>query len=467
MSIQNLVNQARFTILLGKNGAGKSTLLRTFSSNNKNIKYISPERGGSLKYDPNVDTNIANDINWLDNSRHKNRFEQFRQQSAVQFRTLEMLILREIESDLDKRSDHKYNFEIIALDKINALLPAIKLVRSDRGFAIQSKDGNPIPEDQISSGEAELIALAIEVLVFSRADPSNKLLLLDEPDVHLHPDLQQRFTNFVQKIAEEKDIRVVIATHSTAIIGAFSSEADLQIVPVSRKDQTDFTSFRQSKVADDILPVFGVHPLSNAFNKNTILLVEGEDDKRVIEQIVRSSTGRYSWAPCPVETVSQLAEWEEWLNRVLPALYDDPKAFSLRDLDESSQTEIDDNGIVCRIRLNCYAMENILLTDQCFLAHSKDAATFLKNLEDWGATYPNHEFAAEAASLVKDFQNRRTIKIKNLRNIIVALLGSNKPWEVVIGQLIASHRGGNDWSEHSLQNYLGKKAMEKLFTANS
>jgi predicted ATP-dependent endonuclease of OLD family len=67
------------------------------------------------------------------------------------------------------------------------------LRRSDRGFKIFNKDGSEVSEDQVSSGEAELIALAIEVLVFSRDSRSNRVLLLDEPDVHLHPDLQQRF----------------------------------------------------------------------------------------------------------------------------------------------------------------------------------------------------------------------------------------------------------------------------------
>ncbi|NQT65743.1 MAG: hypothetical protein HQ554_06155 [FCB group bacterium] len=62
-------------------------------------KYISPERGGILKYNPNVDQNISNDINWMKNTRRKNRSEQFREQSMAQFIELEIMILREIERD--------------------------------------------------------------------------------------------------------------------------------------------------------------------------------------------------------------------------------------------------------------------------------------------------------------------------------------------------------------------------------
>ena len=78
------------------------------------------------------------------------------------------------------------------------MLPAVKLVSSNSGFAVQSKAGSQIDENSLSSGESELIALAIEVLVFAYQIGANKLLLLDEPDVHLHPDLQQKFVGFVE-----------------------------------------------------------------------------------------------------------------------------------------------------------------------------------------------------------------------------------------------------------------------------
>lgn len=465
MNIQEIIHQARFTVLLGKNGAGKSTLLRSISNGSmENIKYISPERGGNLKYDPNVDNNIASNDNWLRNKRQKNRFEQFREQSAAQFRNLEMLVLREIENVDEIRFNRQINFHTIAIDKINELLPAIKLVRSDRGFSITTKSGEKIPEDQISSGEAELIALAIEVLVFSRSDAKDKIILLDEPDVHMHPDLQQRFTLFVQDISEEKDIKVVIATHSTAIIGAFRQEADLQVIPISSRNQSAFAPFRRSEVVQDILPVFGVHPLSAAFNKTPVMLVEGEDDKRVIEQFVRSSGGRRSWAPCPVDTVSALNNWEQWINNVLPAIYDDARAFSLRDLDSSGQSEIEDVGIVTRIRLNCYAIENILLTDECLEKHSLDSKRFVDLLNRWVQQYPTHQSANDVAALIQNFDKRRTVKIKDLRNLIVALLGNAKPWEFIVGQLLANyHPSGSNTSEHSLGNYLGPKAVTVLF----
>jgi ABC-type branched-subunit amino acid transport system ATPase component len=464
MSIEALIKNAKFTVLLGKNGAGKSTQLRTLiTPGSLNTKYISPERGGKLKYDGNVDTNISNNPTWLDQSRLQNRFELFREQSAVQFRNLEILVLREIEQDLSKRNNLSYTFDQI-LEKINNLLPHIKLIRSDRGFSIQSKLDQPINEEQISSGESELIALAIEVLVFSRSQSIEKVLLLDEPDVHLHPDLQQKFIGFVESVAIESEMRVVIATHSTAIIGAFSQNSDLQIIPVENREQTNFLEFKRSRICEEILPIFGAHPLSNVFNLSSVVLLEGEDDKRVFEQAIRSSNDRFKFSFCVVGTVSEQNKWEIWLNQSLPVLYDNPKAFSLRDLDDSPQTDIEDLGVVCRVRLNCYAVENLLLSDQCFTKHHFSPNSFKDQLEKWLEQYPGHVFSDEVKDLTIHFDDRRTRKIKNLRNIIVALLGSNKPWEVVVGQLIASNVSESDVSQHSIQTYLGNKVINELFS---
>jgi predicted ATP-dependent endonuclease of OLD family len=463
MTIDELINAAKFTVLIGKNGAGKSTLLRTINDGNKpHIKYISPERGGTLKYDPNVDNTISSNEAWLKNSRQTNRFEQFRQQSAAQFRSLETAIPREIEKVPEKRADLAYTFDAI-LEKINALLPAIEMVRNDRGgFSIQTKAGMPLDESNISSGESELIALAIEVLVFSRQTMNNKILLLDEPDVHLHPDLQQRFTAFVESIATENNLRLVIATHSTAIIGAFSKTADLQVVPITRRDQSDFLSFTRSKISEEILPIFGVHPLSSSFNKSPIVLVEGDDDRRVLEQFVRSSKGKKPLSPCAVGAVNELSIWESWLNQFLPVLYDTPIAFSLRDLDDAEEADINDLEYICRIRLNCYAIENLLLTDQVFKMHNFTAETFKAALNARVKTAPDHKYTMALKNLLEKFDNRRVLNIKDVRNIVVAELGSNKPWEVIVGQALASSVDGVDTGDHSIQRYLGQKAIKKL-----
>lgn len=463
MDILEIINQSQFTVLLGKNGSGKSTILRSISQmDTSRIKYISPERGGTLKYAPGIEDTISSNPTWLDDTRRRNRFEQFREQSVTQFRSLEILILREIEKDIEKRKDITYTFDTI-IEQINDLLPAIKLVRAERGFSVRNKMSQQIPEENMSSGESELVALAIEVLVFSRLMSENKILLLDEPDVHLHPDLQNKFISFIEKIALEKNFKLVIATHSTAIISSFNEKTNMRIVPVSNKDQVDFEFFSYNDIIGSLVPIFGAHPLSSVFNHSPVILVEGEDDKRILEQIVRSSQAKILLSPCVVGTVTSMTEWENWLNTFLPVIYDTPTAYSLRDLDNSNQTEITNNGIVKRIRLNCYAMENILLTSDCLFANSHTEETFIESLKTWARSYPEHKYKDDIQFLIDNFSSRRTIKIKNIRNIIIALLGISKPWEVLVGQTIfSSCVDSPKFSHNSTREFLGEKIYSEI-----
>lgn len=471
-TIYDVLANSLFTVLLGKNGAGKSTHLRNAEAEilmgqhgwqgPATARYITPERGGVLKYDPQVDLMISQDESWIRNTRRQNRLENFRQQSSVQFRNLELAVLREIEKDAIKRQDAAYTFDSF-MQKINKYLPAIELVRSDKGFSIQNKAGSKIKEEEISSGESEFIALAIEILFFTRSDSENKVLLLDEPDVHLHPDLQIKLINLIEAECTERSIRVVIATHSTAIIGGFSDSADLQIVPITSRSQTDFKAFRRDEMVRSLIPIFGPHPLSSLFSQAPILLVEGEDDQRVIEQLVRSSTGRIKLKPCVVGTVTEMESWENWLNDFLPTLLDDPKAKSLRDLDSAASNQINDLGCVSRARLNCYAMENLLLCNEVIAKCGATPETTKASLNAWLTANANHQYASDVTWLVENFDARRTAKIKNVRNIVVAALDSAKPWEVIVGQALATEDHTNAQDSNSLANYLGEKAISLIF----
>lgn len=462
-NIADLLNKANFTIFLGKNGVGKSTLLREIdSSSDFNTKYISPERGGILRYDAGVDQNMSVNDNWIINDRRKNRTEQFRQQSIAQFRILEVMVLREIEKNLEKRNNHDYTFDTI-LNHINELLPKINLKRSDKGFEILDSQNNRVSEDNISSGESELISLSIEILVFSRLEKPDKVLLLDEPDVHLHPDLQHKFIEFVEKIACEYKFKVIIATHSTAIIGAFSQKEELQIIPVKDKSEKHFESFKYNPICNKILPVFGAHPLSSHFNEMPILLVEGEDDKRVFDEIIRASNQEIKFSPVVVGNVNEMSRWETWLDTFLPSIYDNPKAYSIRDLDQSTQTNIENIGCVTRARLNCYSIENFLLTDECLEKHCCSSSNFLDKIKNWCQSNPEHQAKNELDNLYKNFANRRTIKIKDIRNVILVLLETKKPWEVVVSRLLVNNINEDNNSPDSVISYLGKEAKEKIF----
>ena len=229
-----LRNLGHLNVVLGKNGVGKSELLRaldTFLEANPSqylAKYISPERGGELAYHPSVEANLRSHNAWGSGARRKNRVSEFRNMSFSEYRNLELLVLRKKEVD---PSAPEFD---LTLDKINALLNHVKIVRRDNAdLVIYSKQFAEAQKTKsMSSGESELVTLAIEILAFCERSEhidhinKKKFLLIDEPDVHLHPDLQVRLVKLIAEATKDKDITAVIATHSTPILTALTARTD-------------------------------------------------------------------------------------------------------------------------------------------------------------------------------------------------------------------------------------------------
>lgn len=71
------------------------------------------------------------------------------------------------------------------------------------------------------SGETALVRLVKEVL----PAPNNSLILLDEPEVSLHPGAQQRLTTFLLNEIKRKKHQIILTTHSPALIKDLPKEA--------------------------------------------------------------------------------------------------------------------------------------------------------------------------------------------------------------------------------------------------
>ncbi|MHB8270306.1 AAA family ATPase [Bradyrhizobium sp.] len=468
---QKFSNLAKINVLLGKNGTGKSTLLRTFENNKQALpdfgaaRYITPERGGELVYQGNIETS-AQDPNWSDSVRRNNRFENFRQMSVTEFRRLETLVLRKIEKDAATRKDMNFSFDT-TLASINQLLDHVQITRgASTGFEIQAKATNERrAPGTLSSGESELVSLAIEILAFAYGAETytgkKSYLFLDEPDVHLHPDLQERLITLLADAIKDRDIVVVIATHSTAILGALSFNDDARVgFVISAQTEVNFVPIGEA--LRKILPVFGAHPLSNVFNKSPILLVEGEDDERIWQQAARTSQGKLQIWPCAAGDIQSLDEYENEVEAIAGAVYEHPLAYSLRDRDLGPY-EIADKTIVKRMRFHCRAAENLILSDDVLKFLGTDWQPMEEAIEDWLGKYPEHQQYAAMVAFKDGGFDRCQSEVKALRNIFMMLAESGKPWEVAVGQTIAGLLvGPAATGEHSLTNYLGPKLVDSL-----
>ncbi len=467
VTISGLTN---VNVIVGKNGAGKSQFLRQLNKGLSGfagfrVSYISPERTGTFDFEPQIDTNIQN-VAWLQSQRLKNQGDNFKQISESYLRRLESLFLQTMEKDRVTRLDLTKTFQSVYLEKLNAMLMNVRIVpHSDGrvGFAFENMNGDPVPSKELSSGESEAIALGTEVMYFfATLDRTvTNVLLLDEPDVHMHADLQARFGRFLigEFLRTDCDPRestlIVTATHSTPLICALAGSSMTSLG--TKHFGLDVVEQRSANAGlRKSLPFFG-HPLSLVINGDPLLIMEGEDDERVWSQAARSSQGRIRLFPCLSETVDKQTELETYCAELLTALYDQPVAYSVRDADGSGGGTLANVGPIKRFKLNCYAIENALVSDDCLTASGSSWPDFQSKGASWAAANTTHPAKDELLGLIGSTDRCQNKKLKLVRNVIPEILGTKKPWEVIIGRSIAALNGSPPATvpAHSLTAYLG------------
>lgn len=106
-------------------------------------------------------------------------------------------------------------FEILDLDiKISGISKNAKSIPIFTNSA-----GDKFDINELSSGEKQLF---LRTLAIKMLNPENSIILIDEPELSLHPKWQQRIVDVYRKIGENNQI--IIATHSPHILGSVKKE---------------------------------------------------------------------------------------------------------------------------------------------------------------------------------------------------------------------------------------------------
>jgi hypothetical protein len=468
-----LLGLSNINVVLGRNGAGKSRFLRALDSGiagqeRFHVRYLSPERAGVFRRDGNIQNVMDQNKNWLRDTRGRNQVDNFKAASANLLRELELAYLRRLESTPALRTDPERTFRLDRLEKINRLLLNVSLNQEGSDLVFRSSSGEVVQPDQISSGESEAVALAAEIMYFFEVvDPARfNVLLLDEPDVHLHPDLQARLARLLTTELDEmhpslrEKVALCIATHSTPLVCALAA-SPYTTIGTKNFESTEVSQVRATDALKKSAPFFG-HPLSQCLSNDVLLIVEGEDDERVWQQAARSSSGRIRLFPIVASSVDQQTALETACAPLLAALYDAPVAYSIRDGD-GVRSDLTPVGPVVRFRLQCYAIENVLLTDDCLAVVGKSWPQFQEAALQWVAENPTHRDVDLVKKLAAAPDRLRDTKIKAIRQLICSIVGVTKPWEVVVGQALAAIDASREHSiDTSLGAYIGQHASKAL-----
>jgi hypothetical protein len=109
------------------------------------------------------------------------------------------------------------------------------------------------------------------------------VVLLDEPELGLHPDLQRRFVDYLGRLAKEKEIQFFLATHSQVLLNYADSVTYYRIT--NNKGHRQLSQVGRDGV-DTLLSDLGLRP-SDVLNQDICILVEGASDVVFMEHVIR------------------------------------------------------------------------------------------------------------------------------------------------------------------------------------
>jgi len=172
------------------------------------------------------------------------------------------------------------------------------------------------------------------------ADPSIDILLLDEPDSHLHCSLQQKLVEQLKVLAQKTNKQILIATHSTEIIRNTKPE---MILELSRKRSPRFLVDEYQKIG--MLAGLGTDysPKIDALKRTKkVLFIEGKFDLEVLKIFCENLN--LKWDESWIEWVTSTEHKERgYFFRALKAELPGLKAISLRDRDCQPISTVDDD----------------------------------------------------------------------------------------------------------------------------
>lgn len=140
------------------------------------------------------------------------------------------------------------------------------------GTAMLSTDRLNYTEAYAGSGEFAVVSLVMNL--FAAKDKS--LILLDEPEVSLHPGAQKRMMELVYSLVDKKKHQVVLSTHSPVLVNMLPKEA----VKLFIYDEDT----ESAKIAQNIMPDEAFVELGHDLSVRTVIT----EDKLAQEVIMRA-----------------------------------------------------------------------------------------------------------------------------------------------------------------------------------
>ncbi|NOQ35417.1 MAG: AAA family ATPase, partial [Methylococcaceae bacterium] len=227
-------------ILAGINGSGKTSLLEYIDkfitqTNVENKDYL--EVSGEFKSNLSAFINKKNSQKIFKSSKYNLKNTGIAEvRRNIRYFPIDVNLTKDTQSlivdysnklikNKDYRPSEAYESIRKIMEKIFATLDLqvsfSRLDEKDNVF-FKNQQGHEFPIDDLSTGEKTLLSKIFNLYV---GDYSGKIILIDEPEISLHPSWQHKIINIYEDFCVQENSQVILATHSPQIIGSAKNES--------------------------------------------------------------------------------------------------------------------------------------------------------------------------------------------------------------------------------------------------
>lgn len=111
---------------------------------------------------------------------------------------------------------------VLGHEYAQARLVRHRLFRGADGLSLLFKT-NHVQYSEAFAGSGEIAATSCIIQILEA--PEGTLVLLDEPEVSLHPGAQERLLEFLMEACKQKKLQIIISTHAPSMVGALPDDA--------------------------------------------------------------------------------------------------------------------------------------------------------------------------------------------------------------------------------------------------
>lgn len=130
--------------------------------------------------------------------------------------------------------------------------------------------------NSLSAGQKAITHLVFEA--YGRGHLMGGLVIIDEPEIHLHYQFQNEYLRVIEKLNAEQGCQYILVTHSESLI---NSETISNVIRLSL-DENGYTKINQPNITTEqkwLVKILDNKRSTHAFFGSKVLLVEGEDDR--------------------------------------------------------------------------------------------------------------------------------------------------------------------------------------------